>query len=160
MFQAFMDNLGVILALAGAALSALMAGIGSAKGVGMAGETAAGVISEKPERFGQCLVLELLPGTQGIYGFLIGFLVLLKTPILGGDVTLTIAQGVQLFIACLPIAIVGFFSAKLQGRVACSAIGLLGKRGDSVGQGIVLTVMVETYAVLALLASFLIQSGV
>ena len=74
--------------------------------------------------------------------------------------TLTIAQGVQLFIACLPIAIVGFFSAKLQGRVACSAIGLLGKRGDSVGQGIVLTVMVETYAVLALLASFLIQSGV
>ena len=70
------------------------------------------------------------------------------------------ARGVQLFIACLPIAIVGFFSAKLQGRVACSAIGLLGKRGDSVGQGIVLTVMVETYAVLALLASFLIQSGV
>ena len=63
MFQAFMDNLGVILALAGAALSVLMAGIGSAKGVGMAGETAAGVISERPERFGQCLVLELLPNT-------------------------------------------------------------------------------------------------
>ena len=153
-------TVGQILALVGAAIAVILSGMGSSKGVGLAGETAAGVSSENPEVSSKLLVLQLLPATQGIYGFLIGFLVLLKTPILGGDVTLTIAQGVQLFIACLPIAIVGFFSAKLQGRVACSAIGLLGKRGDSVGQGIVLTVMVETYAVLALLASFLIQSGV
>ena len=151
---------GIFFAMLGAAIASGLAGTGSAKGCGVAGEAAAGVIAEDPSKFGLTLLLQALPGTQGIYGFLIGFLVLLKTPILGGDVTLTIAQGVQLFIACLPIAIVGFFSAKLQGRVACSAIGLLGKRGDSVGQGIVLTVMVETYAVLALLASFLIQSGV
>lgn len=159
MFEAFMENLGVILALAGAAVAVLLAGIGSAQGVGIAGEAAAGVISESPECFGQSLVLELLPGTQGIYGFLIGFIVLLKTPIMGGDV-LTIAQGLEIFFACLPIAFVGFLSAKAQGRVAASAICLLGKRHDSAGQGIVMTVMVETYAVLALLASFLMVNGI
>lgn len=155
----FMENLGVILALAGAALSVLLAGIGSAKGVGLAGEASAGVLSESPDVFGKALVLQLLPGTQGIYGFLIGFIVLLKTPIMGGD-SLTVAQGAQILLSCLPIAIVGLLSAILQGRVAASAIYLLGKRSDSSGQGIVMTVMVETYAVLALLASFLMVNGI
>lgn len=160
-FDLFMENLGVILALAGAAISVLLAGFGSAKGVAMAGETAAGVLSERPECFGSCLVMELLPGTQGIYGFLVGFIVLLKTPIMGGaDATLSLVQGIQIFISCMPIAIVGYLSARLQGRVAASAIGLLAKRPDSSGQGIVLTVMVETYAVLALLASFLMVNGI
>lgn len=82
-------ELGQILALAGAACAALVSGIGSAKGVGMAGEASAGVVSENPEVFGKCLVLQLLPGTQGIYGFLIAFIVLLKTNFLGGMVPLT-----------------------------------------------------------------------
>lgn len=154
-----MENLGVILALVGAALSVLLAGYGSARGVGMAGEAAAGVVSESPEVFGKALVIQLLPGTQGIYGFLVGFIVLLKTPLMGGEM-LTIAQGVQILIACLPIAIVGLASAILQARVACSAIYLLGKRSEAAGQGIVMTVMVETYAVLALLASFLMVNGI
>jgi V/A-type H+-transporting ATPase subunit K len=159
MFEAFMENLGTILALAGAALAVLLAGIGSAKGVGIAGEAAAGVVSENPDVFGQTLVLELLPGTQGIYGFLIGFIVLLKTPLMGGEV-LTIAQGAMVLLSCLPIAFVGLLSAIAQGRVAASAIYLLGRRSDSAGQGIVMTVMVETYAVLALLASFLMVNGI
>lgn len=159
MFEAFMENLGTILALAGAALAVLLAGIGSAKGVGIAGEAAAGVVSENPDVFGQSLVLELLPGTQGIYGFLIGFIVLLKTPLMGGEV-LTIAQGAMVLLSCLPIAFVGLLSAIAQGRVAASAIYLLGRRSDSAGQGIVMTVMVETYAVLALLASFLMVNGI
>lgn len=159
MMDLFMENLGVILALAGAALSVLLAGIGSAKGVGIAGEAAAGVVSENPECFGQSLVLELLPGTQGIYGFLIGFIVLLNT-IMGGNYDVTVAQGVMTFLACLPIALVGLISAMIQGRVAASAICMLGKRHDSAGQGIVMTVMVETYAVLALLASFLMVNAI
>lgn len=155
----FMENLGVILALVGAALSVLLAGYGSARGVGMAGEAAAGVVSENPDVFGKTLVIQLLPGTQGIYGFLIGFIVLLKTPLMGGAV-LTIAQGVQIIVACLPIAIVGYLSAIFQARVACSAIYMLGKRPEAAGRGIVMTVMVETYAVLALLASFLMVNGI
>ena len=152
---------GIIFAMLGAALASGLAGTGSAMGVGVAGEAAAGVIAEDPSKFGITLLLQALPGTQGIYGTLMAFLVLNKIGAISGNfATIDAATGLLIMFSCLPIAIVGFFSAKLQGRVACSAIGLLGKRGDSVGQGIVLTVMVETYAVLALLASFLIQSGV
>ncbi len=147
---------GQILALAGAALSVILGGIGSAKGVGMAGEQSTGVLSENPDVFGQALVLQLLPGTQGIYGFLIGFIVLLKTNVLGGMVELTTGQGLLILLGCLPVAVMGLVSAIYQGRAAAASIALLGKRPESGGQGISITVMVETYAVLALLASFLI----
>ena len=160
MFQGIVDNLGTILALLGAALAVLLAGAGSAKGVGIAGEAAAGVVSETPELFGRTLVLELIPGTQGIYGFLMGFIVLLKTPLMSAGAVLTMQQGLELLFACLPIGLVGLFSAIAQGKVAASSIYMLGKREESLGQGIVMAVMVETYAVLALLASFLMVNGI
>lgn len=150
-----MFSLGQILALVGAALSALLAGIGSARGVGIAGETSAGVCTENPDVFGKALVLQLLPGTQGIYGFLIAFIVLLKTNFLSGMVELTVTQGMTILIGCLPIAVVGLISAIYQGRVAASAINMIGVRPDMSGKGITMAVMVETYAVLALLVSFL-----
>ena len=68
-----MGNLGVVLALLGAVLAALVAGIGSSVGVGMSGEAAAGAVTEDPSLFSKVLILQLLPGTQGIYGLLIGF---------------------------------------------------------------------------------------
>ena len=148
-------DLGQILALAGAACAALVSGIGSAKGVGMAGEASAGVVSENPEVFGKCLVLQLLPGTQGIYGFLIAFIVLLKTNFLGGMVPLTTTQGLLIFVGCMPVAIVGLISAIYQGRVASSAINMVAVRPELSGRGITMAVMVETYAVFALLTSFL-----
>ncbi|MBR2570557.1 MAG: V-type ATP synthase subunit K [Clostridia bacterium] len=153
-----MLSIAQIIALFGAAISVFLAGIGSARGVGIAGEATAGVVSENPEVFGRALVLELLPGTQGIYGFLIGFIVLIKLNVLGGVAAIadiTLWQGLWIFAGCLPIAVVGLLSAIAQGRVAASAIVMLGKRPESSGQGITMTVMVETYAVLALLASFL-----
>ena len=148
-------ELGQILALAGAACAALVSGIGSAKSVGMAGEASAGVVSENPEVFGKCLVLQLLPGTQGIYGFLIAFIVLLKTNFLGGMVPLTTTQGLLIFVGCMPVAIVGLISAIYQGRVASSAINMVAVRPELSGRGITMAVMVETYAVFALLTSFL-----
>ncbi len=148
-------QLGQILALAGAAISALLAGIGSAKGVGLAGETNAGVVTENPEVFSKALVLQLLPGTQGIYGFLIAFIVLIKTNFLGGMVDLTVTQGLLIFLGCMPVAVVGWISAIYQGRVAASAINMISVRPDQSGKGITMAVAVETYAVLGLLASFL-----
>lgn len=149
-------QLGQFFALLGAALAVLLAGTGSARGVGIAGEAATGVLAENPDVFGQALVLQLLPGTQGIYGFLIGFIVMLKLNVLGGMISVTVAEGLWILAGCLPIAIVGLTSATYQGKVAAAGICLLGKRPEAGGQGISLTVMVETYAVLALLASFLI----
>lgn len=148
-------SLGTFLAILGAALAAGLAGIGSAVGVGMAGQAAAGVTAEDPTKFSKCLVLQLLPGTQGIYGLLIAFLVFLKINLFGGMLALTMESGLSLFAGCMPIAIVGLISAIAQAKVAISGIATVAKRPDESGKAIILTVMVETYAVLSLLTSFL-----
>lgn len=157
-----MEFMGLTLALTGAFLATALAGIGSAKGVGMVGEAASGVVSEDPNKFGQVLLLQVLPGTQGLYGLLIGFLVLLKVGIVGGDgpVAVSIAQGANILLACLPIAIVGLVSAIQQGRAAVGGVHIVAKRPDQVSKGMTFAAMVETYAVLALLVSFLMLNGI
>ena len=133
-----MNSLGVAFAVLGAVLAALMAGIGSAKGVG------------------KLLLLQLLPGTQGLYGLLTAVLVLNRIGLLGGNpVELTTAHGLMYLAACLPIAIVGLFSAIAQGRTAAAGIGVVAKKPDQNGKAITMAVLVETYAVLALLISLL-----
>ena len=148
-------TLGTYLAMLGAALAVALAGTGSAIGVGIAGQAAAGLTSESPDKFSKALVLQLLPGTQGIYGLLIGFLVFVQIGLFGGIKPLTDAAGYMVFFGCLPIAIVGLTSAIYQGKLAAAAINLVAKRPEESGKGIIMTVMVETYAVLALLISFL-----
>lgn len=64
----FLSNCGLQLAVLGSALSVGLACAGSGRGVGIVGEAAAGVISEDPEKFSKCLILQLLPGTQGSGG--------------------------------------------------------------------------------------------
>lgn len=154
-------NWGPILAALGAALAAGLAGSGSALGVGIAGRAGAGVLSEDPDRFGSVLVLQLLPGTQGIYGLLIAFVIASKAGLLGGgDTVVTATQGFQLLCAGLPIALGGLISAIAQGKVGAAGICLVGKRPEEQGKAIMLTVMVETYAVFSLLISFLLVNGV
>ena len=152
---------GQFYALLGAALAAL-AGIGSAIGIGIAGEAAAGVVSEDPNKFGQVLVLQALPGTQGIYGLLIAFIILLKVGLLGGDgmVAITVSQGAYIFAASLPIGLVGIFSAIAQGKAAAAGIMLVGKKPSELAKGMIFAAMVETYAVLALLISFLMINSI
>ena len=147
---------GTFLAILGAALAALFAGCGSAIGVSIAGQAAAGVISEDPDKFSKVLILELLPATQGIYGFIIAFITFLKIGLIGsGSLALSTAAGLSVLAGCLPMAIVGMISAIYQGKCAASSIAMVAKRGEVSGKGIILTVMVETYAILALLVSFL-----
>ena len=149
-------TLGQILALAGAGIALILAGIGSSKGVGLAGETAAGVASENPDVASKLLVLQLLPATQGIYGFLIAVIVLINTGVLGGAMkAVSLEQGISFIIACLPIAIVGYYSAIRQAKVAAAGMLMTGQRPEMSGRGITMAVMVETYAVFALLVSFL-----
>lgn len=151
---------GTIFAAAGAALAAGLAGIGSAIGVGMAGQSAAGVCSEDPDRFGSCLLLQLLPGTQGIYGLLIAFVIATKAGLLGGGSAISPTAGLWLLMSALPIAFGGLLSAIHQGKVACAGINLVAKKPEESGKAMLMTVMVETYAVLALLISFLLVNGV
>lgn len=149
------NTLGIVFALTGAVLAALMGGIGSAVGVGMTGQAAAGVVTEDPGKFGKVLVLQLLPGTQGIYGLLIGFITLTQIGILGGNSDISLAKGLLYLVACLPMAIVGLVSAKWQARASVSSISLVAKKPDQFGKAMIFPAMVETYAVLALLISIL-----
>ena len=92
-----MNNLGLFLAILGAALAAGLSGIGSARGVGLVGEAGAGLLSEDSSMFTKILVLEILPGTQGLYGFLIAIFIFIKAGILSGaPVEMTWTQGLAL----------------------------------------------------------------
>lgn len=152
---AFFSN-GNYLAYLGAALAVLLAGIGSARGCGLVGEAASGVLAEDPEKFGKLLVLEVLPGTQGIYGFLIGFIIMLRTGLLNGaPIALSTESGAWILAASLPIALVGLFSATFQARVAAGGVSVVAKRPDQLSKAMVTAAMVETYAILAFLISML-----
>ncbi len=152
-----MEGIGLILAIVGAAFAVLLAGIGSAIGIGVVGQVAAGVVTEDPDKFGPTLLLQALPGTQGIYGLLTGFLILQRTGLIGGaPAALTASQGFAVLFAALPIAFVGLMSAIAQGKAAASGVLLVAKRPEELGKAIIYAVMVETYAVLALLMSIMI----
>lgn len=153
-------SMGTVWALLGAALSALLAGAGSAIGVGKAGQAAAGVVTEDPSLFSKVLILQLLPGTQGIYGLLIAFITLTNIGIMGGSADMSLQKGLLYFAACLPMAVVGLISAICQARAAVAAIGLVAKKPDQFGKAMIFPAMVETYAILALLVSILSIFGV
>lgn len=152
-----MNSMGLALAILGAACAALFAGIGSAKGVGLVGEAAAGVVSVDPNKFSKVLILQLLPGTQGLYGLLTAILMLSRIGVIGGGaVELTTAQGLMFLGSALPIAVVGLFSGIAQGRAAAAGVGITAKKPEHNGKGIIMAAMVETYAILALLVSILL----
>jgi V/A-type H+-transporting ATPase subunit K len=156
-----MEYLGLALALAGAACAVLFAGAGSAMGCGIAGQAAAGVISEDPSKFAKVLIMQLLPGTQGIYGLLIGFIALSKIGLLGGgyaDISWT--TGLLMLGSCMPIGIVGLVSGKYQGMCAAASIGVVARNEEQFGKAMLFPAMVETYAILALLISVLTVSAV
>ena len=147
---------GIVWALFGAALASILSGIGSAKAVGKAGQAASGVVTEDPSSFAKVLILQLLPGTQGIYGLLVAFITLSKIGILGGaPADLSLSTGLLIFFACMPIAVVGLVSAIHQGNTSVAAIGIVAKRPDQFGKAMLFPAMVETYAILALLISIL-----
>ena len=140
-------------ALIGAALAVILAGCGSAYGVGVAGQAAAGVVTEDPSKFAKVLVIQLLPGTQGIYGLLVA---LSRYGLLGAaSAELSVATGLMVMAACLPIGIVGLVSAIHQGKTAVASIGIVAKKPDQFGKAMLFPAMVETYAILALLISIL-----
>lgn len=152
--QALVENGGIAFGVLGIALAVLLSGIGSAKGVGIVGEAASGLIIEEPEKFGKSLVLQLLPGTQGLYGFVIGLMSLGSL-----RVDMSLGEGLYMLFACLPIAIVGLYSAMFQAKVAAAGIAILAKNEEQSTKGIIYSVMVETYALLAFVMSLILLSS-
>ena len=146
---------GLALALLGAGLAVGLSCVGSAKGTGIAGEAGTGLLAEDPSKSGKVMVLQLLPGTQGLYGLVVWFFALFQMGLLSGHVELTVAEGLQYFVACMPMALGGLLSAIAQGRVAAGSINILAKKPDDWSKGLILCGIVEFYAILSLLASML-----
>jgi len=154
-------ELGLTLAVFGGALAVVLGGIGSAIGVGLAGQASSGVMSEDPEKFGSLLLLVALPGTQGIYGFLSAFLVMLKLGLVGEALeSLTTYQGWQILIACLPVAFAGLVSGIHQGKVCASGVYMVAKQPKDIMKPVIMAALVETYAVLGLLITILMLQGI
>ncbi len=147
---------GLGLAFIGIALAIVLCCIGSARGTGMVGEAATGVLSENPEHFTKCMILEALPGTQGLYGIAAGFFALFVLGAFsGGIVPLTLSQGMSVLIACVPITFGGWISAKAQARVAAASINIVAKKPDDYMKGVILCGIVEFYAILSLVGTIL-----
>ena len=153
---------GFAIAMLGAALAAVLPGIGSAKGTGMTGEAGAGLISQDPSKFGKALILQVIPGTQGLYGLVVFFVAIMQMGLLDGSaMDLSFVDGCRYFAACLPIGIGGLVTAASQGKVAAASVNLLAKNPDHWSKGMILCITVEFYAILSLLASMimLLQIG-
>ena len=149
-------DFALFLTILGAAIATVLAGIGSAKGVGGAAQTAMGVLSEDSSMFGKMLVLTLLPGTQGLYGFIVGFLILVSSGVLGGAPSITFAQGLAYAGASLAIGFGGLFSGIAQGKAAVSGIAMTAKDEKNFSNCMDSAALVEIYALLAFIVSLLV----
>ena len=160
--SAFFETIGGLgFTILGAALTAGLCCIGSAKGTGMVGEAASGLVSEDPDKSTKCLILQVLPGTQGLYGFVALFIVLGQVGILSGSpVAVTVSQGLAFFAACLPIMLGGWLSAVFQGRVAAASIGIVAKHPEASTKGIIFCGIVAFYAILSLVATIMISTNI
>jgi len=147
--------LNYLVAYLGVALACALAGIGSAVGVGIAAQASTGVMSVDPKKFGKLLLLSALPGTQGIYGFVIAFLLIQKIALFTGDNPLTMVVGWKIFAAGLPIALAGLMSGIHQGKVCAGGAMMTAKQPDDSAKALILAVFVEFYAILGFLVSFL-----
>lgn len=150
---------GMMFAILGAALATILSGIGSARGVGNAAQAAMGVLAEDSSKFGKMLVLTLLPGTQGLYGFIVGFLILVNCGVLGGVVP-TFGQGLAYFGASFAIGFGGMFSAFSQGKAAVSGIAISAKDDRNFSKAMVSITLVEIYALLSFIVSLLVVISV
>jgi len=147
---------GLAIGLLGAGLAACLAGAGSGIGTGIAGETGTGLITEDPGKFGKVMILQVVPGTQGLYGLVVFFVAIMQMGLLDGSaLSLSFVDGCRYFAACLPIGIGGLVTAIAQGKVAAGAINLLAKNPDHWAKGMILCITVEFYAILSLLASMM-----
>ena len=145
---------GLAIGLLGAGLAACMAGAGSAVGTGIAGEAGAGLITEDPSKFGKAMILQVIPGTQGLYGLVVFFVAIMNMGLLDGTaLNLSFVDGCRYFAAS--IAIGGLVSAIGQGKVAAASVNLLAKNPDHWAKGMILCITVEFYAILSLLASMM-----
>ncbi|HOJ68337.1 MAG TPA: V-type ATP synthase subunit K [Candidatus Hydrogenedentes bacterium] len=146
-----LQALSMGLTVAGAGLAVGLGCAGSAKGIGTAAQAAGGVLSEKPHLFGRLLVLLALPGTQGFYGFITMMMIMGRMSSLPQD----LKTGVALLVIGFFVGVALLVSAIWQGQASAASIAWVARREGDFGKSLLLPAMVETYAVVGLLAGIL-----
>lgn len=155
LFEFLFSNGGVIMAVLGMALVVIIPSMGSGKGVGMVGESITGLLIDEPEKFGKTLLLQMMPASQGLYGFVIAIMTLGRL-----SSSMPLQEGLFILVACLPMAIVGYPTALAQARVAVNGVQVLSRNENEMTKNIIYCVMVETYALLAFVSSIIMLSAV
>lgn len=148
----FIDNLPSVLTVTGIFMAIVLSGIGSAKGGAMIGKAAAALISEQPEKFGPSLVLQMMSASQGLYGFIVGFMIFMN---MGGD-DLDIILALRFLAAGAIIGVAGLVTAFHQSAAATAGIQILAKKPEHFTKGVLYSAMIETYAIFAFVISVLI----
>lgn len=147
--------MGDLIAMIGAVMVVVITGVGATIGMGWVQRSVAGILSEEPEKYGKTLVLQLIPTSSALYGFVVGFMVLLKVvlgPNAGG---LDVTTGVTILLACVPMIIVGFVQTLIQARVCVSCAQMIAKQEELSGRAIVMSIFTELITLLALIVSIL-----
>ena len=149
------------MVIIGCALAMGIAGVGSAFGLMLAGTAAVAVTGEKPELFGRCLVFQVLPMTQAVYGLLTAILLMMGAGLLGGAASADLSNpmiGLSAIGIGLVVGLTGI-SAANQGMVASASISATARNPDVAARGIIYTVMPETIAIFGLLVGILLMTG-
>lgn len=152
--------MGYVYGSIGAVLAIVVSSIGSCIGVGKAGQLASGFLSKDPSKFTAMLILQLLPATQGLYGFIVAFMALSQLGMLGGGVVVNNYEGLAMLVACLPITVIGFVSAIFQGKVVMAGMEMCVKQEGQTGHALLMAVLVEIFAIFSFVISLLAVLGV
>jgi V/A-type H+-transporting ATPase subunit K len=140
-------------------LAVAIPGILAAMGVQMVGVAAAAVTAEDPKKWSKLFVLEVIPGTQGFYGFIAGMLLMIGSGLFGGTAgALAAGAGVAALVAMVPAILQGF-TAYYQARVCVAGVSAFAKRSEAFTPSVIYAVMVETYAILGFITTFLLLIG-
>ncbi len=150
-----MNSTAIILAYVGVALMVGLAGIASAIGTAICGQSAVGAMKKNDGAFGSYMVLSALPGSQGLYGFVCFFMVI---NLISAEMTLL--QGAAVLGIGLLVGIVNLASSIYQGKVCANGIAAIGNGHDVMGKTLILAAFPELYAILTVAATFLISSAV
>ena len=135
-----------ILGYLGLGLMLALAGIGSCYGTTIAGSAAEGALKKDGSKASGYMILAALPATQGLYGFLC---FLLHNGKVAENPMLWFGVGCGVGLVC-------FFSAIRQGKICAAGIQGMAQGHDVQTNTMIYAALPEFYAILALVATFLV----
>ncbi len=149
-------EIGTFLAVLGAALALGVPGVATAIGLGAAGVAGAGAVAENKENFKNALVLQSMPQTQTIYGFITALFIIMGAGLLGAaGKTISFESGMVMLAAGSIVAITGI-SAIFQGLVAAAGIASSAKTQSAFVPSIVFCGQVETPAIFGFITALIV----